>query len=137
MANVLGALNKGLLKIMSKMGISTVQSYHGAQTFEAIGLSEEFIDRYFTSTPHQLGGKGMTEIAAEASARHADSYRDDHPRPSHRPRASAGSTSGGVRVPGTCSTRRRSSSSSTRRRRSATTSSRSTRRPSTTSHGSS
>ncbi|MBX4377573.1 hypothetical protein K4H02_21160, partial [Mycobacterium tuberculosis] len=47
-ANVLGALNKGLLKIMSKMGISTVQSYHGAQTFEAIGLSEEFIDRYFT-----------------------------------------------------------------------------------------
>ncbi|MGO2860020.1 MAG: glutamate synthase large subunit [Brevibacterium sp.] len=84
-ANVLAALNKGLLKIMSKMGISTVQSYHGAQTFEAVGLSEEFIDRYFTSTPHQLGGKGIVEIAAENTARHADAYRDDHPRPAHRP----------------------------------------------------
>ncbi|MCM1012510.1 MULTISPECIES: glutamate synthase large subunit [unclassified Brevibacterium] len=84
-ANVLGALNKGLLKIMSKMGISTVQSYHGAQTFEAVGLSDDLIDRHFTSTPHQLGGKGMREIAAENTARHADAHRDDHPRPSHRP----------------------------------------------------
>ncbi|MGO0602841.1 glutamate synthase large subunit [Brevibacterium linens] len=83
-ANVLTALNKGLLKIMSKMGISTVQSYHGAQTFEALGLSEAFIDKYFTSTPHQLGGRGIREITAETSARHGDSYRDDHPRPSHR-----------------------------------------------------
>jgi glutamate synthase (NADPH/NADH) large chain len=83
-ANVLTALNKGLLKIMSKMGISTVQSYHGAQTFEALGLSEAFIDKYFTSTPHQLGGRGIREITAETNARHGDSYRDDHPRPSHR-----------------------------------------------------
>lgn len=83
-ANVLTALNKGLLKIMSKMGISTVQSYHGAQTFESLGLSDDFIDEFFTSTPHQLGGKGIIEITAESSARHADAYRDDHPRPSHR-----------------------------------------------------
>lgn len=83
-ANLLTALNKGLLKIMSKMGISTVQSYHGAQTFEALGLSAEFIDEYFTSTPHQLGGKGIIEITAESSARHADAHRDDHPKPAHR-----------------------------------------------------
>ena len=84
-ANVLSALNKGLLKIMSKMGISTVQSYHGAQTFEAVGLAADFIDRYFTSTPHQLGGKTIADIAADTTARHADAYRDDHPKPSHRP----------------------------------------------------
>ncbi|MDN6530371.1 MAG: glutamate synthase-related protein, partial [Brevibacterium sp.] len=83
-ANVLTALNKGLLKIMSKMGISTVQSYHGAQTFEALGLSDDFIEEYFTSTPHQLGGKGIGDITAESTARHADAYRDDHPRPAHR-----------------------------------------------------
>src|SRR5699024_10193576 len=78
-------LNKGLLKIMSKMRISTVQSYHGAQTFEAVGLAAVFIDRYFTSTPHQLGGRTITDIAADPTARHADAYRDDHPKPSHRP----------------------------------------------------
>src|SRR5699024_11077805 len=83
--NVLSALNKGLLKIMSKMGITTVQSYHGAQPFEAVGLAADFIDRYFTSTPHQLGGKTNADIAADATARHADAYRDDHPKPSHRP----------------------------------------------------
>jgi glutamate synthase (NADPH/NADH) large chain len=84
-ANVLSALNKGMLKIMSKMGISTVQSYHGAQTFEAVGLSGDLIDRHFTSTPHQLGGKTIADIAADTSARHADAYRDDHPKPAHRP----------------------------------------------------
>src|SRR5699024_11741827 len=55
-ANVLSALNKGLLKIMSKMGISTVQSYHGVQTLQAVGLAADCIDRYSTSTPHQRGG---------------------------------------------------------------------------------
>jgi glutamate synthase (NADPH/NADH) large chain len=83
-ANVLTALNKGLLKIMSKMGISTVQSYHGAQTFEALGLAASLIEEHFTSTPHQLGGKTLTDIAAETAARHAEAYRDDHPRPAHR-----------------------------------------------------
>ena len=83
-ANVLTALNKGLLKIMSKMGISTVQSYHGAQTFEALGLADSVIDEHFTSTPHQLGGKTLNDIAAETTARHADAYREDHPRPAHR-----------------------------------------------------
>src|SRR5699024_1655637 len=67
------------------MGISTVQAYHGAQTFEAVGLAADFIDRYFTSTPHQLGGKTSAGIAADAAARHADAYRDDHPKPAHRP----------------------------------------------------
>ncbi|WP_209373148.1 glutamate synthase large subunit [Brevibacterium renqingii] len=84
-ANVLTALNKGMLKIMSKMGISTVRSYHGAQTFEAVGLAAELVDRHFTSTPHQLGGKTIADIAADNSARHADAYRDDHPKPAHRP----------------------------------------------------
>ena len=83
-SNVLTALNKGLLKIMSKMGISTVQSYHGAQTFEALGLADSVIDEHFTSTPHQLGGKTLNDIAAETTARHADAYREDHPRPAHR-----------------------------------------------------
>src|SRR5699024_8010457 len=83
--NVLSALNKGLLKIMSKIGISTVQSYHGAQTFDAVGLAADFIDRYFTSTTHQLGNKTIADIAADTTARHADAYRDDHPKPSHRP----------------------------------------------------
>src|SRR5699024_5322141 len=56
-----------------------------AQTFEAVGLAADFIDRYFTSTPHQLGGKTIADFAADATARHADAYRDDHPKPSHRP----------------------------------------------------
>ncbi|WP_309130161.1 glutamate synthase large subunit [Brevibacterium sp.] len=83
-ANILDALNKGLMKIMSKMGISTVQSYKGAQTFEALGLSDAFISRFFTGTPHQLGGHGIERIAADVLARHAEAYRDDRPRPAHR-----------------------------------------------------
>ncbi|UVI34477.1 glutamate synthase large subunit [Brevibacterium spongiae] len=83
-ANVLTALNRGLLKIMSKMGISTVQSYHGAQTFEALGLADSLVEEHFASTPHQLGGKTLSDIAVETTARHADAYRDDHPRPAHR-----------------------------------------------------
>ena len=59
------ALAKGLLKVMSKMGVSTVASYTGAQIFEAIGLGEDVVDRYFTGTVSQLGGIGLDEIAAE------------------------------------------------------------------------
>jgi len=64
------AVNKGVLKVMSKMGISTLQSYRGAQIFEAIGLNQEFVDAYFTNTPSRISGVGVDEIAEEALARH-------------------------------------------------------------------
>ena len=62
---------------MSKMGISTVGSYRGAQVFEAIGLSQDFVDEYFTGTASQLGGVGLDVIAAENAARHAAAYPHD------------------------------------------------------------
>jgi glutamate synthase (NADPH/NADH) large chain len=61
--NLIKALGKGVLKVMSKMGISTVASYRGAQAFEAIGLSQELIDSYFTGTTSQLGGIGLDVVA--------------------------------------------------------------------------
>ena len=60
--NYIKALDKGILKIMSKMGISTIQSYRGAQIFEAVGLNLEFVDRYFTWTPSRISGIGLEEI---------------------------------------------------------------------------
>jgi glutamate synthase (NADPH/NADH) large chain len=75
--NLIYALGKGVLKIMSKMGISTVSSYAGAQVFEAVGLSQEFVDRYFTGTETKLGGVGIAEIAAENQARHDYAYPED------------------------------------------------------------
>lgn len=75
--NLIKALGKGVLKIMSKMGISTVSSYSGAQCFEAIGLSQEFIDTYFTGTTSQLGGIGIEVIAEEIADRHASAYPVD------------------------------------------------------------
>lgn len=83
--NVIVALGKGLLKIMSKMGISTVSSYAGAQTFEAIGLDRDFIDCYFTGTPSTLGGVGIESIAAENAARHRSAYLQDGPVNVHEP----------------------------------------------------
>jgi len=77
-------LGKGLLKVMSKMGVSTVASYRGAQIFEAIGLSHEFVERYFTGTTSQLGGIGIDVIAEENAARHADAYPVSGISPSHR-----------------------------------------------------
>ncbi len=68
------AINKGLLKVASKMGISTVQSYRGAQIFEAIGLNRELIDRYFTWTPSRIEGIGLEVLAAECAARHHHAY---------------------------------------------------------------
>src|SRR5262245_65197956 len=68
------ALNKGILKVMSKMGISTLQSYCGAQIFEAVGLDKEFVDRYFTWTASRIGGAGLDVIAAEVLKRHARAY---------------------------------------------------------------
>lgn len=73
-ANLIKALGKGVLKVMSKMGISTVASYRGAQTFEAVGLAPSVIDEYFTGTTSRLGGVGLDVIAAESAARHADAY---------------------------------------------------------------
>ena len=69
------AVNKGLLKIFSKMGISTVQSYCGAQIFEALGLNHELIDRYFTGTSSRLEGIGMREIGEETLRRHKQAYQ--------------------------------------------------------------
>lgn len=75
--NLTYALGKGVLKIMSKMGISTVSSYAGAQCFEAIGLSQDFVDTYFTGTTSQLGGIGLEVIHDENAARHAKAYPVD------------------------------------------------------------
>nr|WP_246054638.1 glutamate synthase large subunit [Klugiella xanthotipulae] len=76
-ANLIKALGKGVLKIMSKMGISTVSSYAGAQAFEALGLSEDFIERYFTGTTSKLGGIGLDVISAENLHRHVQAYPED------------------------------------------------------------
>jgi len=72
--NLVKALGKGVLKVMSKMGVSTVASYTGAQIFEAIGLSQELVDRWFTGTASQLGGIGLDVVAEEVRRRHAKAY---------------------------------------------------------------
>ncbi len=77
--NYIYALKKGLLKVMSKMGISTIASYHGAQIFEAIGISRSVVDAYFTGTSSPLGGIGIAEIAAEARMRHAEGFAPADP----------------------------------------------------------
>jgi glutamate synthase (ferredoxin) len=74
--NFIRALEAGLLKIMSKMGLSTVESYAGAQIFEAIGLGQSLIDEYFTGTVSRLGGIGLAEIAAEMKRWHQAGYAD-------------------------------------------------------------
>jgi glutamate synthase (NADPH/NADH) large chain len=68
------ALKKGMLKVMSKMGISTYQSYCGAQIFDAVGLSSQFVDRYFTGTATQVEGVGLKEISHESFKRHSDAF---------------------------------------------------------------
>ena len=72
----LRAVDKGIIKVMSKMGISTVSAYRGAQIFEAIGLSGELVDAYFTGTPSRIGGIGLEHIEAEARRRHERAYPD-------------------------------------------------------------
>jgi glutamate synthase (ferredoxin) len=72
--NYIRALNKGILKVMSKMGISTLQSYCGAQIFEAIGLDDEFVNRCFTWTASRIGGVGIEVIAEEVRRRHAAAF---------------------------------------------------------------
>lgn len=72
--NFIKAINKGLLKVMSKMGISTLQSYHGARIFEAIGLSEEVISRYFSGTSSRIQGIDLDVITEECRVRHENAY---------------------------------------------------------------
>ena len=79
--NYIKAACKGVLKVMSKMGISTVASYTGAQVFEAIGLDGALIDEYFTGTSSRIGGVGLSVLAAEVATRHRQAHE---PRPTER-----------------------------------------------------
>jgi glutamate synthase (NADPH/NADH) large chain len=72
--NFIKGVNKGLVKVMSKMGISTIQSYRGAQIFEAVGLDKAFVDKYFTYTASRIGGIGLDVIEREMSMRHHDAF---------------------------------------------------------------
>ncbi|HRE01699.1 MAG TPA: glutamate synthase central domain-containing protein, partial [Ilumatobacteraceae bacterium] len=78
------ASGKGVLKVMSKMGVSTVASYTGAQIFEAIGLGRELVDEYFTGTVSRLGGMGLDGVAAEVAARHAMAHPTRPEERAHR-----------------------------------------------------
>ncbi|NBX30864.1 hypothetical protein EBR04_10570, partial [bacterium] len=72
--NFVKAATKGLLKVMSKMGISTQQSYRGAQIFEAVGLERELVDEFFTRTPSRIGGIGLDGLAEETLKRHEHAW---------------------------------------------------------------
>ena len=134
-ANYVKALSKGVLKVMSKMGISTIQSYTGAQVFEAFGLSQALVDEYFGGTPSRLGGVGLAELAGRVrrpGTSRAFPLVDDRPARTAAS-TSAASTSGGARASCTCSTPRPSSCCSTRPAPASTTSSASTPTRSTSS----
>ena len=83
-ANYIKASGKGVLKVMSKMGVSTVASYTGAQIFEAIGLATDVVDDFFTGTVSRLGGIGLDGIAAEVAARHALAHPERPDLRAHR-----------------------------------------------------
>ena len=72
--NYIRALNKGILKVMSKMGVSTLQSYCGAQLFEAVGLEKAFVDKYFTRTASRIGGVGLSVVSEEVRRRHMHAF---------------------------------------------------------------
>ncbi|WP_172251928.1 glutamate synthase large subunit [Saccharibacillus deserti] len=74
--NFIKGMTKGVVKILSKMGISTIQSYRGAQIFEAVGLKPEFVDRYFTWTPTRIGGIGLEEVAFDTLLQHNRAFSD-------------------------------------------------------------
>ncbi len=82
--NVRKALGKGVLKVMSKMGVSTIASYTGAQIYEALGLSSALVDKYFTGTTSRVEGVGLTEIAREVQYRHDVGYPVDRRTLPHR-----------------------------------------------------
>ena len=75
--NYIKAVGKGIMKVMSKMGISTYQSYCGAQIFDAVGLASAFVDKYFTGTATTIEGIGLAAVAEEAVRRHANAYGDN------------------------------------------------------------
>ncbi|MBI3126747.1 MAG: glutamate synthase large subunit, partial [Candidatus Tectomicrobia bacterium] len=85
--NYIKALKKGILKVISKMGISTVQSYCGAQVFEAVGLDKDFVDRYFTWTPSRIGGIGLDVVTEETLIRHRRAFPE---RPAGKPALDVG-----------------------------------------------
>ena len=72
--NYIKSINKGLLKILSKMGISTLRSYHGCQLFESLGVSNEIISKYFTGTASKFSGMGLEEICHESLLFHKEAY---------------------------------------------------------------
>ena len=72
--NFIKSVDKGILKIMSKMGISTLRSYHGAQMFEAVGVSQAVVDKCFIGTPTKIGGVGFEEIAQESILDHNKAF---------------------------------------------------------------
>ena len=78
-ANYIYAAVHGMSKVLTKMGISTMRSYHGAQIFEALGISSEVVDKYFTGTPTRIEGIGMAEIAMENKMRHESAYETTAP----------------------------------------------------------
>ncbi|MEP7090185.1 MAG: glutamate synthase large subunit, partial [Nocardioidaceae bacterium] len=82
--NLQRSLGKGVLKVMSKMGVSTVASYTGAQIFEALGLAQPLVDRYFTGTTSKLGGIDIATVAEEVAQRHRKAYPVDGLPPAHR-----------------------------------------------------
>jgi glutamate synthase (NADPH) large chain len=82
--NLVKALGKGVVKVMSKMGVSTVASYTGAQIFECVGLSQAVVDRYFTGTTSKLGGVELDTIAEEVARRHSTAYPPGGIAPAHR-----------------------------------------------------
>ncbi|WP_054811621.1 glutamate synthase large subunit [Nocardia arizonensis] len=83
-ANYIKAASKGVLKVMSKMGISTIASYTGAQLFQVIGLSQELVDEYFTGLRSHLDGIGLDEIAADVAARHRIAFLENRNERAHR-----------------------------------------------------
>ena len=87
--NYIKAATKGVVKVMSKIGISAIQSYHGAQIFEAVGINQSVISRYFTWTPSRVGGIGLPEIAREAEQRHQSAFS---PRPGREDLLDSGSS---------------------------------------------
>lgn len=87
--NYIYACTHGIAKVLSKMGISTVQSYRGAQIFEALGVSSEVIQEYFTGTPSRIGGITLEEIARETLMRHEEAFSEEVPEPCSYPSGSA------------------------------------------------
>jgi len=77
--NFIKASVKGILKVLTKMGISTMRSYHGSQIFEAVGLKKDLVDKYFTLTPSRVEGIGLEEIAVENQMRHESAYLENSP----------------------------------------------------------